>query len=409
MRLLPATRAPSVLCVAFLSSALRPGCPNFLDLPWHLPFSEWRSGREEQLPRGESRNPVVFVNYDGQLFALKELDPQRAEEEYHLLREMEGSKLPVVSPVGWLRIRRNDGERSVLVTRYLERSLPYQVLFTRPGLERYRQHLLDAGAGLLVQLHLAGVFWGDCSLDNILFLRDAGTLNAVMVDAETSSIHDALTDAQRQHELDVMEENVAGALFDLVAQGVLPSDFPIEPTIRGVREKYDGLWAEVQREEPVEHDSAFAMEDRIRRLNALGFSVGELELSSAGGGVRLKAVVTDRSFHRDLVHSLTGLTVQERQAQVILNDLRQTQAALCRERDRSVSLSSASLHWMDQVFIPAIERIRDRAPRDELDDAERFCELLEHKWFLSEQAQRDVGRGAALDDYLHRLGSECGE
>lgn len=51
------------------------------------------------------------------------------------------------------------------------------------SLERYRDHLLDAISGLLVQLHLAGTFWGDCSLSNTLFRRDAGALQAYLVDA----------------------------------------------------------------------------------------------------------------------------------------------------------------------------------------------------------------------------------
>ena len=42
----------------------------------------------------------------------------------------------------------------------------------------------NAFAGLLVELHLAGLYWGDCSLSNILWRRDAGAMMAYLVDAE---------------------------------------------------------------------------------------------------------------------------------------------------------------------------------------------------------------------------------
>jgi hypothetical protein len=391
--------------VGFESSALRPGHPDFLDLPWDHRFEAWpeRCARTEDLPRGESRHPVVFVNYDGVVYALKSLEPGRAEQEYTLLRSMQARKLPVVEAVGHLEITNPDGERSVLVTRYLDHSLPYFALFTEHGLARYRDHLLDALAGLLVQLHLSGVFWGDCSLNNTLFLRDAGTLNAYLVDAETSEVHASLDELRRQHELDLMEENLAGALFDLVARGALASEFPVADTIRVVRNKYEDLWREIQREEELKPGDRFAMEERIRKLNALGFSVGEVELANAGQSIRLRAVVTDRSFHRDLIHSVTGLVVQERQAQLMLNEIQQHRAWLSQQQNRSVTLSGAAHHWMEHVFRPTVERIRASVDDDPLDDAERYCELLEHKWYLSERARRDVGHETAVEDYLGQL------
>jgi hypothetical protein len=38
------------------------------------------------------------------------------------------------------------------------------------------------------------------------------------------------------------------------------------------------------------------------------------------------------------------------------------------------------------------------------DLAELYCQVLEHKWFMSERAGRDVGIVPALDDYLARAG-----
>lgn len=386
----------------FLQASLRPGHPDFLDLPWEWPLEAWegRCARLETLPRGEARHAVVFVNYTGVVYALKALPPGRAEEEYALLREMEERRLPAVRAIGHLGAESEAGEISVLVTRYLDHSLPYHSLFVQPDLHRYRDHLLDALAGLLVQLHLAHVYWGDCSLSNTLFLRDAGQLQAVLVDAETSEAHQALSDVRRQDDLAVMEENVGGALLDLISLGALPRSFPYRETATDIRRRYDDLWREISREELLRPSDRFLIEDRVRKLNALGFSVGEIALAPSGDQLKLKVFVTDRSFHRELLCSLTGLDAQERQAQQLVNEIQQVRAALAEQQQRSLSLSGAAYHWLEKVFRPTVRRLVSELDEDGGDPVERYFELLEHKWYLSERAQRDVGLEAAVADYL---------
>src|SRR3989304_8695991 len=170
---------------------IRPGYPNFQDLPWEYPLLDWEKycTRLEELPRGLSRHPVVFVNFSGNLYAIKELPGGIAQLEYDVLEKMEELWLPAVTPVGYASIKYPERETSLVITQYLEHALPYRMLFMQSGLDRYRDHLLGAMAGLLVQLHLAGIYWGDCSLSNTLFRRDAGTLQAYLVDAETAEIH----------------------------------------------------------------------------------------------------------------------------------------------------------------------------------------------------------------------------
>ena len=88
---------------------------------------------------------------------------------------------------------RRSATSAILMTEYLAYSIQYRRLLMRfplgPG--PYRDRLLDAMAWLLVDLHRAGVFWGDCSLANTLFRRDGDKIQAFLVDAETSEIHPA--------------------------------------------------------------------------------------------------------------------------------------------------------------------------------------------------------------------------
>lgn len=388
-----------------LSSHLRPERPTFLDLPWHRHFDDWsdHTDRVVQLPRGESRHPVVFVQDDGKLFACKAMEPHHATREYHLLLEMENLGLPAVTAAGHLLARTDRGEFGVLITHYLENSLPYHSLFLQNRLVRYRQHLLDAMAGLLVQLHVVGVFWGDCSLYNTLFRRDAGTLQAYLVDAETSVLRPQLEDTMRRQDLDTMEENVAGVLSDLMAMGALGQEVHPFEVAADIKRRYDALWNEIRREEVIGPHERYRIEERIRRLNELGFSVGEIELrpSDRGEQLRLAVSVTDRGFHRRKLHTLTGLEVQAHQGKQLMNEIQQLRATLSEQRKQSVSLSQAAYHWLETVFEPSVGRLRRN--RIDIDDpVELYCQLLEHKWFMSERQRHDVGYDAALDDFVAR-------
>ena len=307
-----------------------------------------------------------------------------------------------MEPVGHARTTLGGEASSVLITRFLDHSLPYHSLFLQNELTRYQTHLLDALAGLLVQLHTAGVYWGDCSLFNTLFLRDAGTLRAYLVDAETSEAQDTISDPMRRAELDVMEENVSGALLDLVALEALPADYPALETAQAVRSKYEELWREVTREELLPQGDRYRIEERVRALNALGFSVGEIEMSPAGELLRMRVLVTDRSFHRDQLRNLTGLELQEMQARQMMNEIHQMRAAWSEEKNRSLSMTWAAQRWLERVFEPQCERLADAAGEGH-EPAELYCELLDHKWYLSEKAQCDVGHQAALRDFLTRF------
>src|SRR5438105_12334208 len=195
----------------------RTGYPDFLDLPWDRPLEEIESERLVSVVRGIGRHVVRFVDYDGTLYALKELPAQLAWREYRLLLGLREAGIPVVDAVGVVA-ERGDELDAVLITRHLEYSLPLRALFARGIVADLRHRLLDASAELLVRLHVAGFFWGDCSLSNTLFRRDAGSLSAYLVDAETGELEDRLSDGQRNHDLSIAEENLVGELYDLGAE-----------------------------------------------------------------------------------------------------------------------------------------------------------------------------------------------
>jgi tRNA A-37 threonylcarbamoyl transferase component Bud32 len=388
---------------------LRQGHPDFLDLPWHLPLARWDAAscpRLVEVPRGLSRHTVVFVAYGADIYALKELPTPVGQREYDVLRGLEERHLPAVTAVGVARQRapgEPDNAVAVLLTQYLASSLPYRTLFMNKGLERYRERLLDAMASLLVRLHLGGFFWGDCSLSNVLFRRDAGELQAYAVDAETSELHAKLSDGQRELDLMILEENVTGGLADLAAmpEAELPSSLDVYETGASIRQRYERLWNEINKEISISAAESYRIHERIRALNELGFSVGEMDLVASGDGsqLRMRTIVTDRDYHRHQLHNLTGVVAEERQAALLLNEIRELKATLTREMNRSVALSVAAFRWLEQRFRPTVSKLhRELGPP--ADEAELYCQVLEHKWFLSEKAKRDVGLEVALKGYI---------
>lgn len=397
------TEAPGLLSIL-----VRPGHPDFLDLPWEVELASWPGATERsiELQRGLSRHEVQFVSYGGaRVYAIKELPEGLAEKEYGALLEMQARSLPSVEPVGHALSVRPDGVRvSLLLTRYLDASHPYRVLFLNPGLERYRERLLDAMAGLLVRLHLAGAYWGDCSLSNVLFRRDAGELGAYLVDAETSELHETLSDGQRRQDLMIMEDNVGGDLLDISMVTSLPDALRPEDFGANIRRRYDSLWTEVNREVVVGTGERWRIQERVRALNALGFSIQEIKLIATGDRDKLvmRTVVTDRDYHRHRLHDLTGLVAQEAQAELMLNEIEELKARLSLEGRKDLPTSVAAFRWLTDSWEPALRRLGPLV-KTEADASELYCQVLEHKWFLSEAARADVGLDAALDDYLARF------
>lgn len=382
---------------------LREPSPGLLDLPWSAPLEDWPADRLtfRDLPVGPSRHLVRFLVTEGGLVALKEEPIVIAEREYDILRHLEETGLPAVTPLGVSAAPERDA--AILVTRYLPNSLQYRRLLSRvpPGPGYLRDQLLDAMAGLLVELHRGGVYWGDCSLANTLFRRDGNRVQAFLVDAETGELHPQLSDGQRAHDLEVLVENVAFGLADLAAMHGL--DDLLDDALaaaESVRDRYLALWDELHAEIEVGADERFAIAARVRRLNDLGFAVDEIELEPGGEGrVRMRVCVANRRFHAGELERLTGLRALEGQARILLNDLREYGAWLERAERRSIPRPEAAGRWMSEVYEPALAALA-RVVGPGGDAVQAYCDVLETKWLRSEKARHDIGLQAAIEAYV---------
>jgi tRNA A-37 threonylcarbamoyl transferase component Bud32 len=381
---------------------LRDEVAGLLDLPWEQPLGSWDadSHRFRELPVGPSRHLVRFLVSGGLVYALKELPDDIAEREYRVLRHLEEAGLPAVRAVG-LAARPDRGD-AILMTEYLRHSMQYRRLLMRLRVgPAYRDRLLDAMALLLVDLHRAGVYWGDCSLANTLFRRDGDRIQAFLVDAETSEVHETLSDGQRRYDLDILVENVAFGLADLAA--FLGMDEEMEPSIEAaesVRTRYEAVWTELFGQAGLVPGDRHEIRTRLRRLNDLGFSVDlEVDPVAPPGSVVLRTLVTTRRYHANELERRTRLRALEGQARILLNDLTEYGAWLECTEGRQIGPEEAADRWLREVYRPTQARIARQVGPDR-DLVQAYCDVLEHKWLLSEHAGHDVGLDAAIESYV---------
>ena len=375
--------------------------PELLDLPWHLPLEDWPTENIAALPKGLSRHTVRFAHLNNHVVAIKETLFDLAKREYEMLRKLEKLDIPCVEPFAIINNRTDtNGEElpAVLITRHLKFSLPYRAMWSQGLREQTAKRLVDALALLLVRLHLVGFFWGDVSLSNTLFRRDAGKFAAYLVDAETGQLYDArLSNGQRENDLEIARVNIAGELMDLLASGKATEIDPNAISQRIV-DKYHELWKELTATEVFDVSEKWRISRRVQRLNELGFDIEELSIvkDDVVQTVKIQPKVVDAGHHARRLLLLTGLDVEENQARRLLNDIDQYKLSHARPNADEEVLAH---QWLSDVFEPVVGAIPQEYT-GRLEPAEIFHEVLEHRWYMSEKQGVDVELITAVRSYV---------
>ncbi len=375
--------------------------PAILTLPWSTPLEEWTDEYVVPLPRGLSRHVVRIIRLGSRTYAVKETNEPIAFREYTTLRDMQRLGLPAVVPHGVVAGRVDAAGQELpaaLITHHLQFSLPYRSLFSHGLTAENLPNLVDAIVVLLVRLHLAGFYWGDVSLSNVLFRRNAGEFAAYLVDAETGELRDEVSPRMREYDVTVGCENVFAELLDLQASGAVDSDAPGHQIIEYLRERYELLWSELTSEEEFSAQEMWRIELRVERLNDLGFDIEEIDIVTDfdGDSVRIQPKVVELGHHRRELQSLTGMNVEDNQARRLLNDLASFTAHFDLGREDKHLVAN---RWMTQIYEPIMAMIPLEA-RGKLEPAEIYHEILVHRWYLSERAGHEIGIFETAKDYI---------
>ncbi|KAB2809629.1 DUF4032 domain-containing protein [Pimelobacter simplex] len=373
--------------------------PALFRLPWSRPLADWEDWYVVPLPLGLSRHVVRVVQVNRQFIAVKETAESIALREYHLLRDLQRLDQPAVVPRGVVTGRvSGSGEPlpAALLTEHLHYSLPYRTLFQRGLRAEQVPALVDALVVLLVRLHLAGFFWGDVSLSNALFRRSAGGFSAFLVDAETGELRSHLSDAMREHDVTVGVENIFAELMDLQASGDTDIEVDGQEVVAQLADRYHALWDELTAAEEFGTDEWYRVEQRIARLNDLGFDVDELDVQTDSDRVRIQPKVVEAGHHRRELRELTGLVAEDSQARKLLNDLAAYTAHFgYDDEDRE----TVARRWLTTIYTPIVALLPPELRRA-IAPAEYFHEVMEHRWALSDEAGHEVDIFDSARDYV---------
>ena len=375
--------------------------PELLDLPWHLPLEDWPKENIAALPKGLSRHTVRFAHLNDHVIAIKETLFDLAKREYEMLRKLEKLDIPCVEAFAIIQEREDlDGSPlpAVLITRHLKFSLPYRAMWSQGLREQTANRLVDALALLLVRLHLAGFFWGDVSLSNTLFRRDAGQFAAYLVDAETGHLYDSnLSNGQRENDLEIGRVNIAGELMDLIASGKA-TDLDPGTVSQRIVDKYRELWKELTETETFDDSERWKIARRIQRLNDLGFDIQELSMAKDQNKrtVRIQPKVVDAGHHARRLLLVTGLDVEENQARRLLNDIDQYSLV---NAHLGFDEEDLAHKWLSEVFEPVVGAIPNEL-LGKLEPAEVFHEVLRHRLKQSEVQGSDIALVDAVRSYI---------
>jgi hypothetical protein len=377
-------------------------------LPWNRPLEEWPEDPALAEKRGISRHIVRLIRVnddpDSEVYAVKETVSEFANREYAALRELRRLQAPSVDPIAVVEGRKDingDELPCVLATRFLPYSLPYRVVLSGALSSHDISNMANALALLLVRLHLLGFWWGDCSLSNTLFRRDAEGFAAYLVDAETGEFQKTLSDGQREHDLEIAHFNVAAELEDLALSGVLyPGMDPVRASDTVIK-RYRRLWAALRDPQSLDPTDRRAVERAMRQLHDLGFAVEEVSIAIDGDNKVLKfqPKLVAAGYHTNRLRELMGLDTEELQAKRILASFDRYRA---REGKDTTTVNESAFKWLTEIFNPIVNSVpAEHVGR--VEPAQIFHEVLEHRWYLSEAAGHDVGLDFACKSYVSEV------
>ena len=377
-------------------------------LSWNIPLEEWPEDPLLAEKRGISRHIVRLVRSsedpDAEVYAVKETVAEFANREYKILRELTHLGAPNVQSIAVVegRTDKNGDELPcALVTRFLPYSLPYRVVLSDKSVTAEDVTLMaNALAFLLVRLHLLGFWWGDCSLSNTLFRRDAEGFAAYLVDAETGEFQKTLSDGQREHDLEIAHFNVAAELEDLQLSGVLyPGLDPVRASSALIK-RYHRLWGALRDRQVLDPKDRHAVERAMRQLHDLGFAVEEVSVvvQESDGAEKLifQPKLVAAGYHKNRLRELMGLDTEELQAKRLLASFDRYRG---REKSPKPPIADSAKRWLDEVFRPTVNLIPANL-EGRIEHAQFFHEVLEHRWYLSEKAGHDVGLEFAAKSYV---------
>jgi hypothetical protein len=356
-------------------------------LPWHKPLIDWKSRDAKflQVKSGLSRHVVRFIKIRNASYAIKETSGETAAREIRTYDRLRQLGIPTLIPVGVVLRReepvssatnigpqREQFSRGYVITQLLEYSIPHYYLFNRLFTKQNKHRIWDAIVRLFVQLHCAGVYWGDASLSNMMILfakqefPEIGlrtVLRAVLADAETVEIYPSISERLRMSDLDYFLESLQWAAYDARISRELDEPLLNDDDQKYILHRYHDLY-KIEREE-----ESF---EQITKLDTDAF-IGPFEVRG--------------------------------QAKALLQHIYEHKWYLSERQGKEVPIAIAAKDWHDTVFEPVLKLFAESEILKDFPDrtaASLYLDIMLHKHLMSEEEGHDVGIASAFESFAKK-------
>jgi len=356
-------------------------------LPWKHSLDTWSERHVKLLDvkSGLSRHVVRFVQANGHRFTIKETSLESAKREYETYVRLRTLDLHTLVPIGV--VARNEGTEIIqtkigqqpqerhtgyLITELMEKVVPDSFLFKRGFSSENRKRIWDAVIRLFVEMHSRGVYWGDASLANMLInfnteivpeLGHRTNLRAVLADVETVEIHRSITDSLRLADVEFFLESMQWTEADLKASGIVRDAVMTEEDQKFILSTYK---------------ERYAIEQEMRSFEL----VTHIDVDKLLGDFDVKGY-----------------------ARLLLKHITEHKWYLSERQRREVPLVLVAEDWYREIFQPVCKVFMQYNLSDYFPDktaASLYVEIMEHKYFMSEEARKDVGLIAAAKDFVKK-------
>lgn len=359
-------------------------------LPWYLDLGDWveqKKIRELKIRKGNHRHPIIFIVFNDQFYAIKQISPNVAEKEIKFYEILHKKHIPAITPIGFVRVSRPPlkmenvigqplipDDEGFLITQ-LERDVIPDNDVVRFGFSKDNEEKVwNAVVELFVNLHTNNIYWGDGSMNNVLIRfkkikypnseRNKTILEAILVDTETMEIYDSISNKRRMEDWEIFFDSLQWTLEDLSKTGIKKKT-NYNLLRKKLLKKYDE-WFSITKER-----------QRFENLTRLDSEAFDIEwLPDSYFDIFIKQVEEHKWYMSEQSKSI-------------------------------VSLENAAFDWYKTVFLPTTHALSEKEIEQILPNkspTELYVEIMQHKYFLGLKMGKDVGVSFAVKDYCVRFG-----
>ena len=369
------------------------------NLCWTKKIEQWQNVRFLNRRKGESRHKLFFIRTGKGDVVVKRTSEELAEREFYSYKKIISMGIPTIFPIGFIKKEMDNEKEGYFLSLYEKSALPESHLIRMLKNKTYRDLIWSAVVALLVVIHLKGIFWGDPSLDNILIKFYKKRVEALLIDAETVSFYESLSKEKEMEDLKRLFES-------LFAYSYADEEFDekfFEKRKNYIENRYNKLKQILSETIQLGATNHFKLVKRIDNLFTLGYTFNP-ERFSPTLQVRFYPIAPRKGWFVTFVEEMVGEEFTPEQSRKIFREILMHQYEMSSMENRVVKLKEAAKDWYKNYFAKAKNIFKAYFP--DKSPVKIYLEILDHKWYLSEQAGKDVGIVEAARSYSKKFGKK---